>query len=39
MQLTEAVATRFSARAFLDRPVSREQVLRILDRARQAPKY
>lgn len=37
MELTEAVATRFSARAFLDRPVSREQVLRILDRARQAP--
>lgn len=37
MELTEAVATRFSARAFLDRPVSREQVERILTRARQAP--
>lgn len=37
MNLTDAVATRFSARGFLDRPVSREKVLRILDRARQAP--
>jgi nitroreductase len=37
VKVTEAVAARFSARAFLDRPVSTEQIRRILDRARQAP--
>jgi nitroreductase len=35
--VAEAVAARFSARAFLDRPVPTEQIRRILDRARQAP--
>ena len=37
MNVSEAVASRFSARAFLDRSVPDEQVQRILDRARQAP--
>ncbi|MBT8064482.1 MAG: nitroreductase [Gammaproteobacteria bacterium] len=37
MNVSEAVAGRFSARAFLDRPVPEEQVRRILDRARRAP--
>jgi nitroreductase len=37
MNVSEAVAGRFSARAFLDRPVREEQVRRILDRARRAP--
>lgn len=37
MKVSEAVQSRFSARAFLDRPVSDEQIQRILDRARQAP--
>ena len=37
MELVDAVASRFSARAFLERPVSQTQVMRILDRARQAP--
>lgn len=37
MQVPEAVASRFSARAFLEIPVSGEQIRRILDRARQAP--
>ena len=37
MNVSDAVAGRFSARAFLDRPVPEEQVCRIIDRARQAP--
>jgi nitroreductase len=37
MNVTEAVAARFSARAFLDKPVEPETLRRILDRARQAP--
>jgi nitroreductase len=37
VKVSEAVAARFSARAFLDRPVPLEQIRRILDRARQAP--
>jgi nitroreductase len=37
MTVAEAVAARFSARAFRDRPVALEQIRRILDRARQAP--
>ena len=37
MNVYDAVADRFSARAFLDREVPGEQVRRILDRARQAP--
>lgn len=37
MKVSEAVAERFSARAFLDTEVSDEQIRRILDRARQAP--
>lgn len=37
MNVSEAVAGRFSARAFMDRPVPEEQVRRILDRARRAP--
>lgn len=37
MKVSEAVAARFSARAFLDRPVGAEQIRCILDRARQAP--
>jgi nitroreductase len=37
MKVAEAVAARFSARAFLDRPVPIDQIRRILDRARQAP--
>lgn len=37
MNVAEAVAARFSARAFLDRPVPGAQIRRILDRARQAP--
>jgi nitroreductase len=37
MKVAEAVAARFSARAFRDRPVPTEQIRRILDRARQAP--
>lgn len=37
MKVAEAVAARFSARAFLDRPVPLATVRRILDRARQAP--
>lgn len=37
MKVSDAVAARFSARAFLDRPVATEQIRRILDRARRAP--
>lgn len=37
MNVTDAVAARFSARAFLDRPVPAGQIRGILDRARQAP--
>lgn len=37
MNVSEAVESRFSARAFLDREVSTEQIRRILDRARRAP--
>jgi nitroreductase len=37
MKVSEAVAERFSARAFLDKQVPDEQILRILDRARRAP--
>jgi nitroreductase len=37
VKVSEAVAQRFSCRAFLERPVPREQIQRILDRARQAP--
>jgi len=37
VKVAEAVAARFSARAFLDQPVPSEQIRRILDRARQAP--
>lgn len=37
MRVSEAVTQRFSARAFLEIPVSRRQIQRILDRARRAP--
>lgn len=37
MNVTEAVKTRISARAFLDKPVSEEQVREILDIARWSP--
>lgn len=37
MKVARAVAARFSARAFLDRPVPLETIRRILERARQAP--
>ena len=37
MKVADAVAARFSARAFLDQPVPVRQIRRILDRARQAP--
>jgi len=37
MKVADAVAARFSARAYLERPVPVEQIRRILDRARQAP--
>ena len=37
MKVADAVASRFSARAFLDQPVPTGQIHRILDRARQAP--
>jgi nitroreductase len=37
MNVSEAVAARFSARAFLDRAVEPKTVHRILDRARRAP--
>jgi len=37
VRVADAVAARFSARAFLDQPVPVEQIRRILDRARQAP--
>jgi nitroreductase len=37
VKVADAVAARFSARAFLDRPVPAEQIRRILDRARRAP--
>jgi nitroreductase len=37
MKVAEAVAARFSARAFLDQPVPLEVIERILDRARRAP--
>jgi nitroreductase len=37
MKVREAVERRFSARAFLEKPVSRAQIERILDRARLAP--
>jgi nitroreductase len=37
VKVSDAVARRFSARAFLDRPVDTEIIRRILDRARQAP--
>lgn len=37
MDVSEAVRRRFSARAFLDRPVPEEMIRRILDRSRRAP--
>ena len=37
ISVAEAVVQRFSARAFLDKPVSAEQIRRILDHARRAP--
>jgi nitroreductase len=37
VNVADAVAARFSARAYLDRPVPTSQVRRILDRARRAP--
>jgi len=37
MKVADAVAARFSARAYLERPVPVEQIRRILERARQAP--
>jgi nitroreductase len=37
VKVADAVAARFSARAFLERPVRPELIRRILDRARQAP--
>jgi len=37
MKVADAVAARFSARAFLNQPVPAGQIRRILDRARQAP--
>ncbi len=37
MRVSEAVAGRFSARAFLDREVPGEKIRRILNRARRAP--
>ena len=37
MKVGDAVAARYSARAYLERPVSADQIGRILDRARQAP--
>ena len=37
MKVADAVAARFSARAFLDEPVETSQIRRILDRARRAP--
>ena len=37
MDISEAVATRRSVRAFLDQPVAKDVLLRVLDKARQAP--
>ncbi len=37
MNVSDAVAARFSARAFLDKPVPKDLVVSILDRAKQAP--
>ncbi len=37
MTLTQAVATRRSVRAFLDTPVERETLCRVLDKAQRAP--
>ena len=37
MKVADAVAARFSARAFLGEPVETSQIRRILDRARRAP--
>ena len=37
MKLTDAMSSRFSARAFLDTPVSQQTVHQILDLARQCP--
>ena len=37
MNVSQAVATRRSVRAFLDRPVAKDVLLRVLDKARQAP--
>lgn len=37
MDVSKAVATRRSVRAFLDRPVGREVIERVLDKARRAP--
>jgi nitroreductase len=37
MNVSEAIAARFSARAFLDKPVPKDLVVSILDRAKQAP--
>jgi len=37
MNVSEAVASRYSTRAFLDRPVSKQTVFSILERARRAP--
>jgi nitroreductase len=37
MDVSEAVESRFSVRAFLEKPVGEDQIRRILDPARQAP--
>ena len=37
MNVSEAVATRRSVRAFLNTPISKDVLLRVLDKARQAP--
>jgi len=37
MNISEAISSRFSVRAFLNDPVSEEQIHRILEEARQAP--
>lgn len=37
MNVSDAVASRFSARAFLDKPVPKDLIVSILDRAKQAP--
>ena len=37
MNVSQAVASRRSVRAFLDKPVDREALVRVLDKARRAP--